>query len=54
MNDAIKKGAKLLIGGKPSPSIGELYYEPTLITDVTPEMDCYLEEIFGPVAICIK
>lgn len=54
VNDAIKKGAKLLIGGKPSPSIGELYYEPTLVTDVTPEMDCYLEEIFGPVAICIK
>ncbi|KAI5699656.1 hypothetical protein M8J76_011816 [Diaphorina citri] len=54
VNDAIKKGAKVLLGGKPNPTIGELYYEPTLITDITPEMDCYLEEIFGPVAVCIK
>ncbi|KAI5732218.1 hypothetical protein M8J77_023513 [Diaphorina citri] len=54
VDDAIKKGAKVLLGGKPNPTIGELYYEPTLITDITPEMDCYLEEIFGPVAVCIK
>ncbi|XP_008475373.1 succinate-semialdehyde dehydrogenase, mitochondrial-like [Diaphorina citri] len=41
VDDAIKKGAKVLLGGKPNPTIGELYYEPTLITDITPEMDCY-------------
>uniref|UniRef100_A0A8D8Y5B0 Succinate-semialdehyde dehydrogenase, mitochondrial n=1 Tax=Cacopsylla melanoneura TaxID=428564 RepID=A0A8D8Y5B0_9HEMI len=54
VDDAIKKGANVLLGGKPAPNYGELYYEPTLITDITPAMDCYLEEIFGPVAVCIK
>ncbi|KAL1455306.1 hypothetical protein WDU94_009409 [Cyamophila willieti] len=54
VDDAIKKGAKVLLGGKPAPNYGELYYEPTLITDITPDMDCYLEEIFGPVAVIIK
>ena len=27
---------------------------PTIISDVTPEMDCYKEEIFGPVVVCLK
>lgn len=54
VNNAREKGAKILLGGNASPSIGELYFEPTLITDITPDMDCYTEEIFGPVAIIIK
>lgn len=54
VNDAKQKGAKVLIGGNPATHVGELYYEPTLITDITPKMDCYLEEIFGPVAVVIK
>ena len=28
---------------------GTLFYEPTVLTGVTPEMDCYAEETFGPV-----
>ena len=27
---------------------------PTLISGVTPEMDCYKEEIFGPVLVCLE
>jgi acyl-CoA reductase-like NAD-dependent aldehyde dehydrogenase len=27
---------------------------PTVITDVTPSMRCYKEEIFGPVLVCLK
>lgn len=27
---------------------------PTVITDVTPEMSCYKEEIFGPVLVCLS
>lgn len=54
VNDAKDKGAKILFGGNPSPKIGELFYEPTLITDIKDNMDCYTEEIFGPVAVCMK
>jgi malonate-semialdehyde dehydrogenase (acetylating)/methylmalonate-semialdehyde dehydrogenase len=27
---------------------------PTLLTGVTPQMDCYREEIFGPVLVCLE
>ena len=47
--DAVKKGAKILIGGKRH-SLGGLYFEPTLITGITREMNIFHEEIFGPVA----
>ena len=35
--------------GAASGGFGELFYEPTILTDVTPEMDCYAQETFGPV-----
>lgn len=46
--DAIKNGAKLQVGGKRHPA-AELCYEPTLLTDIKPEMAIAKEEIFGPV-----
>ncbi|CAH0773855.1 unnamed protein product [Bemisia tabaci] len=51
--DAKEKGAKIVCGGKPASHLGELFFEPTLITGITPGMACYSEEIFGPLAICI-
>ena len=54
VQDAIKKGAKLHVGGKPAKNIGERFYEPTLLTDITDSMLCYREEIFGPVVVCLK
>jgi aldehyde dehydrogenase (NAD+) len=45
VDDAVSKGAKLLAGGR---SRGR-YFEPTLLTGVTPDMRCYHEETFGPV-----
>ncbi|KAF4532905.1 hypothetical protein B566_EDAN001509 [Ephemera danica] len=54
VQDAIKKGAKVHLGGKAAPDIGERYYEPTLLTNVNDTMQLYHEEIFGPVAVCIK
>ncbi|GLH11689.1 Probable methylmalonate-semialdehyde dehydrogenase [acylating], mitochondrial [Gryllus bimaculatus] len=54
VQDAVQKGAKLLYGGKIASHIGERFFEPTLITNVTPEMKCYTEEIFGPVVVCVK
>lgn len=49
LRDALGKGATLLAGGKRRPDIGPLFYEPTVLTDVTPDMRLYAEETFGPV-----
>lgn len=54
VQDAIKKGAKVHIGGKAAKELGERWYQPTLLTNITPDMSCYREEIFGPVVACIK
>ena len=53
VTDAVAKGAVLATGGKRV--AGEEYaegyfFEPTVLTDVTPEMDIYREETFGPIA----
>ena len=53
VNDAKSKGAKVLAGGKVTKG-GKLFYEPTLLTDMTPEMKAFSEEIFGPVAPIYK
>ena len=47
--DAVKKGAKVVLGGKRH-SLGGFFYEPTLLTEVTPDMKVSTEETFGPVA----
>ncbi len=47
VDDALAKGAKVVLGGK----AGEgLFYPPTILTEVTPEMRVFREEIFGPIA----
>jgi succinate-semialdehyde dehydrogenase/glutarate-semialdehyde dehydrogenase len=47
--DATKKGAKILVGGKRH-ALGGRFFEPTILTDVTPAMAVAREETFGPVA----
>ena len=47
--DALAKGAKVATGGKRA-SQGALFYEPTVLTGVTPQMKVAREETFGPVA----
>jgi succinate-semialdehyde dehydrogenase/glutarate-semialdehyde dehydrogenase len=47
--DAVSKGAKVIVGGKPH-ALGRTFYEPTILTDVTPQMRVSREETFGPVA----
>ncbi|KAJ1525015.1 hypothetical protein ONE63_009863 [Megalurothrips usitatus] len=54
VQDAVKKGAKVHLGGSPAKDLGERWYQPTLLTNVQPNMLCYNEEIFGPVVSCIK
>ncbi len=49
--DAVKKGGKVVIGGKP---LGGNFFEPTLIRDVTADMAVAREETFGPVAPLFK
>ena len=48
VNDAIAKGATLLTGGKARPDLGPAFFEPTVLTDVTPDMTLATEETFGP------
>jgi succinate-semialdehyde dehydrogenase/glutarate-semialdehyde dehydrogenase len=45
--DALAKGAKVVVGGS---RIGDRFYTPTVLADVTPDMLCSHEETFGPVA----
>ena len=47
--DALAKGAKLALGGKRH-ARGGLFFEPTILTDVTSQMRVAREETFGPVA----
>lgn len=49
LGDALAKGARLLAGGRARPDIGPLFFEPTVLAGVTPEMQLYREETFGPV-----
>jgi succinate-semialdehyde dehydrogenase/glutarate-semialdehyde dehydrogenase len=49
VRDAVSKGAKLIAGGRRRPDLGPLFYEPTILADVTPEMRVCSEETFGPV-----
>ncbi|KAF2356788.1 Aldehyde dehydrogenase domain [Trinorchestia longiramus] len=44
---SVEKGAKVVCGGKPGKF--SFLYEPTILTDVTPGMPAFDEEIFGPV-----
>ena len=47
--DATAKGAKVILGGKPH-DLGGLYYEPTIVTGATNEMEFANDETFGPLA----
>ncbi|MFF0449570.1 succinic semialdehyde dehydrogenase [Streptomyces sp. NPDC004609] len=49
VEDAVAKGATVLAGGGPRPEYGPYFFEPTILADVTPAMDCHLQETFGPV-----
>ncbi|MBI3285886.1 MAG: NAD-dependent succinate-semialdehyde dehydrogenase [Burkholderiales bacterium] len=51
--DALAQGARLLTGGRQH-AAGELFYEPTVLANVTPAMLVMKEETFGPVAAVVK
>ena len=54
VRDAEKQGGKVLIGGQKIPDLGENFYQPTVIRDMTADMQLANEETFGPVAGLFK
>lgn len=52
VQDAVSDGASLQVGGSYDTQ-GESFYSPTVLTNVTPDMKIYNEEIFGPVATVV-
>ncbi|MFO7531738.1 MAG: aldehyde dehydrogenase family protein [Candidatus Limnocylindrales bacterium] len=49
--EATARGARIVAGGGRAPGFPtELYYQPTVMDGVTPEMEIFREETFGPVA----
>ena len=53
VGDATGKGAKALTGGGRH-ALGGLWYQPTVLTGITPDMDIAREEIFGPVSALMR
>jgi acyl-CoA reductase-like NAD-dependent aldehyde dehydrogenase len=48
VRDAVVKGAEVLVGGSRGSHNGGYWFEPTVLTDVTHDMECMREETFGP------
>ncbi len=49
VNDSVKKGAEIILGGKRK----DAFFEPTIVINVKPGMPVFDEEVFGPVASVI-
>lgn len=50
LDDALDKGATVLAGGHARPEVGPWFFEPTVLTGVTPDMRVHGEETFGAIA----
>jgi succinate-semialdehyde dehydrogenase/glutarate-semialdehyde dehydrogenase len=50
IDQAVEQGATVLTGG----SREGAFFEPTVLADVTPEMNVYREELFGPAAVVYR
>lgn len=53
VQESLKMGARAALGGKPLARKG-YFFEPSIVTNVTPEMPLFREETFGPVAAVIR
>ncbi|EJK52076.1 hypothetical protein THAOC_28693 [Thalassiosira oceanica] len=49
VRDALSEGATCVSGGKPMPSVGPNYFQPTLLANVSPDSSIWRTETFGPV-----
>ena len=51
--DAVAHGATVVVGGKSHP-LGGNFYEPTVLTGVTPDAEVFRDETFGPLAALLR
>lgn len=51
---AVSQGARVVAGGKRNTRERGQFFEPTVLADVTPDMDIYREEVFGPVMLLTR
>ena len=54
VQESVRRGARILIGGKRLSDRPGFYFQPTVLGDVQPGMPAYDEELFGPVAALIS
>ena len=55
VNEAVAQGARLICGGRVPPERNTgWFYEPTILTGVSPDMAVMREEVFGPLAAICK
>ncbi|GAA2091979.1 CoA-acylating methylmalonate-semialdehyde dehydrogenase [Actinomadura alba] len=58
LDSGVEQGATLAIDGRETPVLGErgdgFWLGPSVLDHVTPEMDCYRDEIFGPVLSVVR
>lgn len=50
VDDALAKGAKVMVGGQKIPDLGSNFFQPTVLRDMTVDMAVATEETFGPLA----
>jgi acyl-CoA reductase-like NAD-dependent aldehyde dehydrogenase len=54
VNGAVAQGARVVTGGKRTLTDKGDYFEPTILADVTPDMNIAQDEVFGPVMLLIR
>jgi succinate-semialdehyde dehydrogenase / glutarate-semialdehyde dehydrogenase len=54
VQDAVARGARVVVGGKRLSALGAQFFEPTVVADATADMLCAKEETFGPFAPVFK
>lgn len=54
VQDAVASGANIALGGEAMTELGPNFFQPTVLTNVTPDMRVFREEIFGPVAPVLR
>ncbi|MGE4652505.1 MAG: aldehyde dehydrogenase family protein [Myxococcota bacterium] len=54
VKDAVERGARVRVGGARNPDLRGQYFQPTVVTDVTHDMQLMREETFGPVLAIMR
>jgi len=54
IEDARARGATILTGGRRNPDLKGLFFEPTVLTGLTPDMAIMREETFGPIIPIVR